>query len=149
MSASIEKAVYDLVEPIAKEEGLGLLDVQWISGEGVLRIYLEKEEGAVTLDDCARVSHAIEDILDVKGIVPARYHLEVSSPGVNRPLKRRPHFQKVLGQTIRLRTHKAIDGRRNYKGILKQADGDLVMEIDRQEVRIPMDLVEKANLEAP
>ncbi len=147
---SVVNKVSRLIAPVVEEEGLELLDLQLFSemGRRILRITLERPGGVVTLADCTRVSHSIEDLLEVDGEIPSNYHLEVSSPGINRPLKKLAHFERVLGKTIRVQTMIPLDGRRNFKGELKKADAkNILMEIDKKEYVIPLEKIEKANLE--
>ncbi|MBI4412006.1 MAG: ribosome maturation factor RimP [Deltaproteobacteria bacterium] len=148
--ASVTQKVADLVAPIVAEEGLELLDVVWTfeNGRNVLRLVLDKEGGTVGLADCQRVSHAVEDIIEVENIVPARYDLEVSSPGINRSLKQKKHFEQVVGKVIRVKTRVPLNNRQNYKGLLKSVnETELVVEIDRKDFVIPLGQIEKANLE--
>lgn len=142
--------VVKIIEPIISEEELKLYDIAWTFDQGrkILRIMVEGEEKQVTIDDCARLSHSIEDVIEVKGLIPERYDLEVSSPGLRRPLKKEEHFKRVLGKIIRVKTKTPIDGRRNYKGVLKRIEGSqFVVEVDQNEFVIPFDFVDKANLE--
>ncbi len=145
---SIEKKVERLIDPVVREEGLELLEVLLTgeSGRTILRVLLDKEEGSVTLDDCTRVSHAIEDLIEVDGGIPTAYELEVSSPGIDRPLKKKRHFERVRGKTIRIKTIQPIEGRQNYKGVLTEVREDgLVMEIDRKEYVLRFDQILKAH----
>lgn len=147
MSDDLER-VRELVAPIIAEEGCELVDTEITHdmGSKILRIYIDKN-GGVKVGDCTRVSHAVEDLLEVEEVVSGRYNLEISSPGLNRPLRKREHFLKVVGQTIDVTTKEKLDGRRNYKGLLKSVDSNvLVMEIDRQEFRVPLEKLAKAKL---
>jgi ribosome maturation factor RimP len=100
----ITKKVADLVDPILGELGFELVDVEYLSKHGrwVLRLYIDKE-GGVTIDDCALVSREIGDLIDVKDIIRHEYVLEVSSPGLNRPLKKEKDFVWAIGKKIKLR----------------------------------------------
>lgn len=150
MQESLVAKITHLIAPVVAEEGVELLDLQMFSQEGrrILRILLDKPGGGVTLGDCERVSHSIEDLLEVDGEIPSRYHLEVSSPGINRPLKKKEHFERVLGQIVRVQTKEPLDNRRNFKGKLKTVDVDsLLVEIDKRDYVIPFEKIEKANLE--
>lgn len=141
-----------LIRPIIAEEDCELIDVELTSEEGrrILRVYIDKP-GGVLLGDCSRVSHAIEDVLEVEAAVPGRYDLEVSSPGLNRPLKLRAHFEKAIGKTVKVETTEMLDGRRRFKGQLKAVAGDeakanLTITIDDQDFVVPLSLVQKASL---
>lgn len=145
----LEQSVANVVSPIVGEEDLVVYDIYWTKdlGRRILRVLLEKREGFITLDDCSRVSHAIEDIIEVKGIISGPYDLEVSSPGLDRPLRSADHFQKVLGKTIKLKTKVPFEGRQNYKGLLKKMDENiLTMEIDKKNYEVSFESVAKANL---
>lgn len=143
----ITKRVFELIDPIVTEEGCELLDVEiaFDSGQRVLRVYIDKE-GGVQLDDCSRVSGAIEDVIEVEGIVAGQYNLEVSSPGIDRPLVKPSHFERVIGRVVQIQTVEKINGRANYKGVLKQVDAAKVLvEIDQQEFQLPLDKIRKAH----
>lgn len=147
---TIQNRVEALIDPIVSEEGVELLEVVLTGERGrtILRVVIDREEGGITLDDCTRVSHAIEDLIEVEGSVPVAYELEVSSPGIDRPLKKRRHFERVKGKTIRVKTIEPIEGRQNYKGILTEVnEGGIVMEIDRKEYAVRFDQILKADLE--
>lgn len=148
MQSSTEKSVFDLVAPIAGSLGCELVDVELTTDEGqrILRVSIAKPDG-VTVEDCSRVSGAIEDVIEVKGCVPGRYHLEVSSPGLDRPLRSKAHFESVLGKVVRVATKNPINGRQNFKGVLHAVSGnDLGIVIDNQTHQVPLDLVKKARL---
>ncbi len=147
---SVNHKIDELIAPILAEEGLQLFDVSLVGSKGnwVLRVTIEKPGGSVNLDDCVRASHAIEDVIEVEGGLTDAYHLEVSSPGLNRPLKKKEHFEKVLGEVIRVETEKPLNGRRNYKGVLEALqDNQLMIKIDGVLHAVPLDQVAKANLE--
>jgi ribosome maturation factor RimP len=138
----------DLLEPGAAALGFEVLAVELTGGPGqsVLRVYIDGPDG-VSVDDCARASHQFSAILDVEDPIPGHYTLEVSSPGLDRPLTRVRHFQAVVGQEIRVRTDVAVDGRRRFRGRLRDADAEsLEMVIDGETFRIPLSRVAKARL---
>lgn len=141
--------IESLIAPVIAEEGLILWDVAWHveNGRKILRVMVERTESAVSLGDCSRVSHAIEDLLEVRGQIAGSYHLEVSSPGLDRPLRKTEHFAKVVGKKISLRTGVPLDGRRNFKGFLKEVDvTSLKIQVDQLEFSIPLDQIQKAQL---
>jgi len=116
-------------------------------GGRVLRLYLDKERGP-NLEDLARVSRQLSDLLDVHGAVAGPYTLEVSSPGVNRLLKRPGHFVPFIGKRIRVRTQERLEGRRAFLGLLKEVgEGAIVLVQEKDEFHIPFSLIEKANYE--
>jgi ribosome maturation factor RimP len=145
---SIAEQVADLVESSLEEMGFELVDVEYLSrhGKWVLRLYIDKE-GGVTLDDCARVSREIGDLIDVKDIIIHEYVLEVSSPGLDRPLKKEKDLKYAIGKKIKVKTAAPVEGRRNYTGYLRNfQEGILYMELESGQVNLPWKEVDKANL---
>ncbi len=145
---TIAKQVSDLVEPILGEMGFELVDVQYLTkyGRWVLRLYIDTE-GGVTIDDCARVSREIGDLIDVKDVIMHEYILEVSSPGLNRPLKKDTDFMWAQGKRVKVRMAKPVNGRRNFTGYLKNFEDDtLYVEAEGGLMALPRIEVEKANL---
>jgi ribosome maturation factor RimP len=119
MGETVVERVWALAEPLVAHEGLEMVDVEFRhEGRGmVLRLFLDRQ-GGVTLDDLTKLSRQLGDVLDVHDAVPGRYTLEVSSPGINRRLRRPDHFRRYLGDTVRVRTIAPLEGRRNFHGRL-------------------------------
>jgi ribosome maturation factor RimP len=117
-----------VVEPVVERAGAELVNVELGGSRGrpVVRVYVDKEAG-VTLDDCARLSRLIERELESSGTVPERYVLEVSSPGIERPLSRRRDFERFVGREIAVRLRAGREGRKRFTGVLEgvvdQGDG--------------------------
>lgn len=146
---NIENRVFELIAPIAPEEGLELWDVvlTFDQGQRILRVMIDKA-GGVNVDDCSRFSRAIEDLLEVKAVISGRYSLEVSSPGLDRPLKQNWHFKQFIGDCIQVRTKEALEGRRNFKGRLLRADDQgITVEVDGDPHVIPYQEVGQAKRE--
>jgi len=144
----ITRQVTDMVEPLLDEMGFELVDVEYLSkyGRWVLRLYVDKE-GGVTIDDCARVSRDIGDLIDVKDVIDHEYVLEVSSPGLNRPLKKETDLIRAIGKKIKVRMGAPVEGRRNFTGYLKNVEGGtLYLELENKVVGLPWPGVDKANL---
>lgn len=144
----VAKRVADLVEPILDEMGIELVDVEYLShyGRWVLRLYIDIEAG-VTIDDCVRVSREIGDLIDVKEVVTHEYTLEVSSPGVDRPLRKEKDFKGAVGKKVKVRMIAPMDGRRSFTGYLKDFEnGTLYIEMDGTTAALPWAEVDKANL---
>ena len=138
-----------LAAHVLADQNMELIDLEYRrEGRGwVLRLFIDKE-GGITLDDCARVSQEIGTVLDVEDFIGTPYSLEVSSPGLNRPLKNEKDFIKYRDYLIKVKTFDPIDNRRNFKGKLREiSDGRIEMEIDGGVVTIPLANVAKANLE--
>ena len=148
MTESVLKEIERLIEPVLAEMGIDLVDMEYRSGQGrrVLRIYADRPTG-INLDDCAMVSREIGNLLDVKDLLQQHYVLEVSSPGLNRPLKREKDFLRALGQKIKVKTAVPLKGRRNFSGVLQSFEnGVLQLKLDDTVVQIPEKSVKKANL---
>ncbi len=138
--------IWNLLEPVVTTGGMEILEIEYRreSIGWVLRIFLDKE-GGVSVDDCAQISRLAGDTLDFADLIPTRYHLEVSSPGLDRPLRKPEHFRKYIGEIVEIRTHSPVENRRNFKGTLKEASPDEVsVECDGKGFSIPMPLIERA-----
>ena len=144
-----------LADPVVAAEGYELVDVELVPGRGdaILRITIDtippgtKERG-VGIDDCTRGSRVVSDLLDVEEAMPGAYRLEVSSPGLFRPLTKPQHFDNVLGDSIKVKTYEKRENRRVFTGTLTRRDGEeIVVEVDGTEYALPLEAVAKANLE--
>ncbi|MBW1774108.1 MAG: ribosome maturation factor RimP [Deltaproteobacteria bacterium] len=145
---TINEEVSRLVGPVLEASGLELVDVEYTSdyGRRVLRLYVDRS-GGVTLEDCARASREVGDLIDVKDIIDDGYVLEVSSPGLNRPLKKEKDFLRVLGKKIKVIMAAPVEGRRKFTGTLKFFEGGVLgLEIESGLVDLHWSDVEKANL---
>lgn len=148
--------LWEMVDPLAAGVGLEVVDIE-LRHEGrsgrVLRVYLDKvekqdENEVPGLEELSRVSRELSDILDVYDVVEGAYTLEISSPGVNRPLRKPEHFARYVGQKVRVQTGEMIGGRRKFLGPLHGTAGDGVVVLqDGREVFIPFGLIVKANVE--
>lgn len=129
--ASIAERVFDLVKDTVESCGVDLWDVRFVK-EGAshyLRIFIDKAEG-VSINDCTDVSHAVDPLLDEADPIDKAYYLEVCSPGIERELTRPEHYAKSIGKRVSVRLFKAIDGVKEFSGVLKSFDGNLTMEIN-------------------
>jgi len=150
--ASVEARARAACEALIAAEGLELVDVEYVrEHEGwILRLFIDKA-GGVGIEDCTRVSHAVGPSLDVEDLIPHEYHLEVSSPGLNRPLTKPAHFQKATGQKVKVRTFGPLfePPRKNFTGVLKGVEPEAVtVEVEGAGAfRIPLKDIAKANLE--
>ncbi len=145
----IEMNASNLVLPVLTNIGYQLVACEFVqeSGRWILRFYIDKE-GGVTVGDCSRVSHAIEDLIAAEDVVPVRYDLEVSSPGVYRPLTRREDYERFLGERVRVRTLHPVDGRSHFAGVLAGLEGDeVVILIDGERYRVPLTAIRRAKLD--
>ncbi|MDF1624553.1 ribosome maturation factor RimP [Pseudohongiella nitratireducens] len=137
-----------MLQPAIEVLGLELWGVEYLTKgrSALLRVYIDSEEG-VTIDDCEKVSRQISAILDVEDPIAGEYTLEVSSPGLDRPLFAAEHYTAYVGEVINVRLSSPIDGRRKFKGVLNSADPQkIVMTVDNQPVEILFSQIEKANV---
>ena len=148
-----DKKIMELAEPVAAAAGMEVILVECLRMKlrWLVRVYLDKE-GGVTLDDCAAMSNQLGDILDVHDVPPGAYTMEVSSPGLDRPLTRDKDFLKYRGSKVRVTSSEKLEGIKNFRGKLvdfAEEDGRqyLAVEMAGKIHRIPKDLVVKANLE--
>jgi ribosome maturation factor RimP len=141
--------VQQVIEPILQSQGFELVDLEYhreVQG-WVLRIYLDRE-GGVTLDDCTAVSHEVGAVLEVKDLIPNAYVLEVSSPGLTRPIKKAEDFHKYRDRLVKIKLYEPIDGRKNFKGTLLGLEGEKVkVEVDQRVYELPLQSIAKANLQ--
>ncbi len=122
-----ETKAEELIAPILTEQGFELVDMEYVreAGSYYLRAYIDKE-GGITIDDCELVSRAFSDRLDEEDFIEDSYILEVSSPGLLRPLKKDRDFQRRLGEKLELKTYRPIDGTKDFEGILRAFDANSV-----------------------
>lgn len=144
----IEK-IEELIKPIISELLCELYHVEYIkeNGDFYLRIYIDKEEGRISLNDCEAVSRRVSEILDVKDPIQDAYYLEVSSPGLNRGLYKEEHFKKVIGSEVLIKLTSSINDVKSVKGILKDVLEENIIVEAETEFEIPMDKIKYANLE--
>lgn len=153
LKQTVEERAMSLLEPIVAGEGLELVDLEFLrEREGwILRLFIDKPGGRVGLEDCTQVSRAVDPALDVEDLVPHEYSLEVSSPGVNRPLKKPAHFERVKGQKVKVKTFGPLGEppRKNFTGTLTEVAADAIaVDVEGAGVfRISFKDIAKANLE--
>jgi ribosome maturation factor RimP len=112
----------------------------------LLRVYIDHADG-VDLDDCAAVSHQVSGVLDVEDPIGGHYTLEVSSPGLDRPLFSKQHFERFAGSRVSIKLRQKLQDRRRFEGVLQGVrEDDVVVEVDGSEFRLPLDQIEKARL---
>lgn len=152
MDSFEENIIYnikELLEPILFEKNLELFDLEY-QGQGhrgVLRVFIDKEEG-VTIDDCTVISRELVTLLDVHEVIPGSYTLEVSSPGLTRPLKKPSDYIRFKGKTVKIKTIEDIEDKNIFTGkLLDFKDETVYIETDGTNYLIPYSKIEKANLE--
>lgn len=135
-----------LIEPVVVGLGYELAGVEFDSRLRILRVYIDSEKG-ILVDDCSRVSHQVSGLLDVEDPIPGKYHLEISSPGMDRPLFAPAQFERFQGSLVRVQLLRPMDGRRKFKARLVGVKGDkVVLEEEGAVFEIPFDSIDKARL---
>ena len=143
-----ESAITELIEPtvLAMELQLWGIDLSQRGKYSILRIYIEREEG-VTITDCEKVSRQVSAILDMEDPIAGEYTLEVSSPGLDRPLFTSEQFGRFIGSAVKVRLHHPVDGRRKLNGSIENVSGDEIMlSVDGEGFRLQHTDIEKANV---
>ncbi|KSN85177.1 ribosome maturation factor RimP [Pseudomonas aeruginosa] len=147
MSSKLEQ-LQALLAPVVEVLGYECWGVEFISQgrHSVLRVYIDRPEG-ILIDDCEAVSRQVSGILDVEDPISGEYTLEVSSPGMDRPLFTLEQFAKHAGEQVKIRLRSPYEGRRNYQGILRGVEEqDVVVLVDDHEYLLPIDSIDKANI---
>jgi len=151
--ARIQEVLTELVASAVEPLGYELLGIEYLSQgrHSTLRIYIDSPNG-INLEDCEKASRQVSAVLDVEDPITGEYSLEMSSPGLDRPLFNLRHYEQFTGSKVKLRLHVAIEGRRKYTGIIKGVDGEQVVigvldnNIEKETIRISLENIEKANL---
>ncbi|HEJ4389551.1 TPA: ribosome maturation factor RimP [Pseudomonas aeruginosa] len=147
MSSKLEQ-LQALLAPVVEALGYECWGVEFISQgrHSVLRVYIDRPEG-ILIDDCEAVSRQVSGILDVEDPISGEYTLEMSSPGMDRPLFTLEQFAKHAGEQVKIRLRSPYEGRRNYQGILRGVEEqDVVVLVDDHEYLLPIDSIDKANI---
>jgi len=145
----MKKKIQELADSIAGQFAVDIVDVE-LSGSSrkpLIRIFIDKENG-VTLDDCGKFSRALSALLDVEDPIPTAYVLEVSSPGLDRPLKVMRDFERSIGKLVRIVARTKIDEQYVFTGRLTRVEGEhIILSFDDKEMEIPFDQISRARLE--
>lgn len=148
MGQSTKEVVINLAEPIVKAKGLDLVDLEY-QKEGdnwILRVFIDKREG-VSLDDCQEVSSALSEKLDIDDPIKESYLLEVSSPGIDRPLRTEEDFKRFVGKKVDISTYVPVAGKKNLLGELIGLEDEMIkIKIDDEEIEIPQSKVAQTRL---
>lgn len=146
MTSPLQQRLENLIAPVVAGIGLELVEVQFrTEGHGwVLRVVIDEPNG-VNLTHCERVSREVSALLDVEEVVPHAFHLEVSSPGLDRPLKTRRDFERCLGRLVTVHCAEPIGERLEWEGRLREvSDNEITLEVAKKQVAIPLAAVQKA-----
>jgi len=150
----IRKRLIELAEPVCADSGYELVDLRYQSDQGawVVRVFIDGEgekNGAISFDDCETISRELSAIFDVEDPIQGAYNLEVSSPGVERPLRTVAHFRRYVGDEVKVSLHEGVSGRRNFRGTVRAVadDGSSVdLEVDGKSFTLPLQDLRSAKL---
>ncbi len=147
--AKASEPLYAIVAPVVAGLGYELVgaELQPQGSSALLRVYIDQDNG-IGLEDCERVSKQLSAVLDVEDPIREHYVLEVSSPGIERPLFTAEHFRRFVGECARLRLRRLIEGRRRLTGEIVEVDGDTIIlrEPGQDALAVPLEVIERANL---
>jgi len=146
--AGIDTRLTELVQPVAEELGFELWGIEYMSHskQKLVRIYIDSAEG-IGVDDCASVSRQVGSVFDVEEPIAGEYSLEVSSPGMDRPLFKLEQYNRYIGENVTVRLRSPYEGRRKFAGQLRSVEAeDVVVAIDDHEYLLPFDMIDKANI---
>ncbi|MFO1209635.1 MAG: ribosome maturation factor RimP [Amaricoccus sp.] len=146
--AAIDRRLAAIVRPTIEGLGFELVRIRLMGGKrAVLQIMAERPAGGIEVDDCAKISRSVSAVLDVEDPIASEYVLEVSSPGIDRPLTRLKDFERWAGYEAKLETGEPIDGRRRFKGMLQGIqDGEVLLEIPEGTIGLNFDMISDAKL---
>lgn len=139
-----------LTQPVIEDMGYELVGIEYVASgkHSILRVYIDSDQG-IGLNDCESVSHQLSSILDVEDLITTQYNLEVSSPGVERPLFNIKHYQRFLGHDIKLRLLRPINGQRKFNGAIgsvSEVNNSIELMTSTGSQKLDIDLIKKANL---
>ena len=151
LGPTMREALIRLLEPPIEARGFEMVDLEFVRAGrgGVLRIFIDRpsEQSQVTVEDCAQVSHALSEVLEAEDPIKGHYTLEVSSPGFDRILRTRGHFERFVGERIFVELKLPIEGRRRFVGTLRSVAGEvIVIEVDGRTHELPLERIQKARL---
>ncbi len=141
----LTEQIGQLTGPVLQEQGYELVDIQYVPehGQQVLRFLVDKA-GGITLDDCATISDQVGRLLDASDLLKQRYALEVSSPGLNRPLKKESDYARFIGERVDVKLYAPLQGRRNFKGSIQSVGAGVVVVEESPGIRFSLPLVDVA-----
>jgi ribosome maturation factor RimP len=149
LSRQVVATVEKMILPILQAEGLTLVGIEY-KKEGkhwFLRVFIDREGGDVSVDDCSRVTGPLSVALDTADPIPGTYFLEVSSPGAERPLKKTTDYRKAIGKHIHVTTYEPVEGQKVFEGMLTHfEDNILTVQEQKKETQIPLGKIAKARL---
>ena len=144
----LREQLRELLAPVVAGVGYQLWELEYMprSGGGLLRLYIDSPNG-ISLDDCERVSRAVSEHLDATDPIPGHYTLEVSSPGLDRVLRTREHFERFAGERVKLEMMQPIEGRKRFAGrLLGVGESDITLELESGRISLPIEDIHRARL---
>jgi len=151
---TIRQRIAGIVEPALEAEEYTLVDLEFRreGGAWVLRLFIDKPDGGITLDDCQKASHLLSPLLDVEDIIADRYFMEVSSPGINRRIRKKIDFERFAGARVKIQLRSPVEGRRKITGIIAGVEDNNVFIRNegggsQQLSRVPLTAISRANLQ--
>ncbi len=147
----LKDRLVELIEPLVESKGFELVKLEYSSGkQGKLNLYIDRA-GGVTIDHCELISNAVSDLLDYHDPIAHAYSLEVSSPGIERPLTKKEHFERFEGERVKIKTSEEVEGRKKFSGTLAgTGESSVIIATEEgKKVEIPLSMVAKANLWLP
>ena len=148
MSAKL-KQLEDIIRPVVEGLGYEFWGIEYRSRgyQSMLRVFIDDAEKGISIDDCEKVSRQVSGVMDVEDPIQSEYTLEVSSPGMDRPLFRLEQYEAFIGHQVQIRLRMAFEGRRKFQGIIRAVEGeDVVIVMDDHEYLLPFDSIEKAKI---
>lgn len=148
MSAKL-KQLEDILRPVVEGLGYEFWGIEFRSHghHSKLRVFIDDAENGIAIDDCEKVSRQVSGVMDVEDPIQTEYTLEVSSPGMDRPLFRLEQYETFIGHKVQIKLRMAFEGRRKFLGLIKGVEGDdVVVVVDDHEYLLPFDSIEKANI---
>lgn len=145
----LEQNLSDMLSPAVEALGYELLGIEFVRAgkHSILRLFIDHPDG-INVDHCAEVSHQVSAVLDVEDPITTEYNLEVSSPGLDRPLFKESHYLKAVGEVVSVRLKLAQDNRRNFKGKLLACDNNMItLEVDGETFELVISNIDKGNIE--
>ncbi|MBD2779016.1 ribosome maturation factor RimP [Xenorhabdus szentirmaii] len=145
--STLEQKLTEMISAPVEALGFELVGLEFIRARvSTLRVYIDSEEG-ITVDNCADVSHQVSAVLDVEDPISVLYNLEISSPGLDRPMFKAEHYQRFMGETVSLVLRMAMQNRRKWQGIIKAVDGEMItVTVDGKDEVFALSNIQKANL---
>ncbi|PHM50825.1 MULTISPECIES: ribosome maturation factor RimP [Xenorhabdus] len=145
--STLEQKLTEMISAPVEALGFELVGLEFIRARvSTLRVYIDSEEG-ITVDNCADVSHQVSAVLDVEDPISVLYNLEISSPGLERPLFKAEHYQRFMGEKVNLLLRMAMQNRRKWQGIIKAVDGEMItVTVDGKDEVFALSNIQKANL---